>query len=174
MKTTDTIKLKGFNLRRLRPSDAKSIADNANNIKIARCLTSIFPHPYTLKDAREWIKLNTSAEGRSKMLNLGIEVDNQIVGNIGFGKKHDYKVEFGYWLGERYWGKGITTEAVKAMVKLAFKDKKICRISARVYTDNVGSQKVLEKAGFSLEGCMHNEGKIFGELKDAYLYSIVR
>jgi ribosomal-protein-alanine N-acetyltransferase len=58
----------------------------------------------------------------------------------------------GYWLGEPYWGKGLMTEAVAKFTEYAFKSFQLMRIYAEPYASNPNSCRVLEKAGFVLEG----------------------
>ena len=74
--------------------------------------------------------------------------------------------------GER--GKGRGTEAVEIMVDYLFLSRDIVRIQATTDTKNIGSQKVLEKVGFTKEGTIRKEEFVRGEWRDKYLYSILR
>ena len=56
-------------------------------------------------------------------------------------------LELGYSMEQKYWGMGIGTEMVKAMVTYGFSDKDILEIAAVTILENIGSQRVLEKAG---------------------------
>ncbi len=57
--------------------------------------------------------------------------------------------ELGYWLGKKYWGKGIMTEAIKQMTKYTFENfGYLHKIYATPFGFNIGSQRVLQKAGF--------------------------
>ncbi|HDO9672773.1 TPA: GNAT family N-acetyltransferase, partial [Clostridioides difficile] len=55
-----------------------------------------------------------------------------------------------------YWGKGIATNAVKEICKIAFEKYNLNKIHANVYSYNRGSSKVLEKYGFKIEEYCHN------------------
>lgn len=72
-------------------------------------------------------------------------------------------------MGKSYWGKGLTTEAVKLMLKFAFEKLKLHRIYANLFEKNIASRRVLEKCGFKLEGvareCRYRYGKWHNELK---------
>jgi ribosomal-protein-alanine N-acetyltransferase len=83
-------------------------------------------------------------------------------------------VEIGYVIvpGER--SKGHCTEAVKIMVDYLFLSKDIVRVQAHTDIGNAGSQKVLEKAGFSREGTLRKSSFIRGEWRDNFVYSILR
>ena len=77
------------------------------------------------------------------------------------------------WLGENYWNKGIVTEAVKIIVKEAFERFDIVRINAEIFSDNVSSKRVLEKAGFKFEGVKEKSIYKNGVLKDSLLYAYI-
>jgi len=82
--------------------------------------------------------------------------------------------EIGYSLVPSERGKGYCTEAVRIMVDYLFLSRDTMRIQACTDTRNLASQKVLEKAGFKKEGTMRKYFFIRGDLRDAYLYSILR
>lgn len=72
-----------------------------------------------------------------------IKVNDEIVGSISkFVIEND--AEISYWIDKKYWGKGIATAALNALLKM----EQIRPIFGRVAFDNFGSQKVLEKCGF--------------------------
>jgi len=77
-----------------------------------------------------------------------------LVGSIGIVSKTDIytkNFEIGFFLSENYWGKGIATGPLKAATSYAFRDFDIVRIYAESFSDNTGSRKALEKAGFKLK-----------------------
>jgi RimJ/RimL family protein N-acetyltransferase len=63
-----------------------------------------------------------------------------------------FDAELGYWLGVAHWGQGYTTEAVAALCDHAFRTSMLQRVHAVVYDGNPGSDRVLDKCGFVLEG----------------------
>jgi ribosomal-protein-alanine N-acetyltransferase len=83
-------------------------------------------------------------------------------------------LEIGYSLVPNERGKGYCTEAVEIMVDYLFLSKETTRIQACTDMRNLASQKVLEKAGFKKEGTMRKYFFIRGELRDAFVYSILR
>ncbi len=163
----------GFGIRNWMQGDEKELAKQANNIKIANNLIDTFPHPYTLNDAKKWIKLHKD----SKKNNFAIIINNKVAGCIGFSFKNGDKAHvavLGYWLGEEYWGKGVATKVVKLIVKYIFDNFKIERIEAKVYTWNPPSAKVLAKAGFKLEGTARTSTLKAGVIVDEWIYSIIK
>jgi len=83
-------------------------------------------------------------------------------------------LEIGYSLIPDERGKGYCTEAVLIMVDYLFLSRDVIRVQATTDVRNVGSQKVLEKAGFKKEGTIRKSILIRGDWRDAYLYSILR
>jgi len=161
-------------LREWKSGDAQAIVMHANNKNIARFLRDSFPSPYTLVDAVHWIQYaNRGVNGAQ----LAIVVDDEVLGSIGVEIKEDVyrkSAELGYWLGQKYWNKGIMTLAVKQMVEYAFSNLNIVRLFAYVFEDNLASCRVLEKAGFGLESVQKLAIYKHGELKDQFIYTIVR
>jgi len=82
--------------------------------------------------------------------------------------------EIGYWLGEEYWGRGIMTEAVRAMTEYAFETFDINRVYAGVLEYNLSSVRVLEKNGYVCEGRLRQAYTKDGKTYDQLLYSIIR
>jgi RimJ/RimL family protein N-acetyltransferase len=83
-------------------------------------------------------------------------------------------LEIGYFLIPNERGKGNGSEAIQIMVDYLFLSKNTMRIQACTDVRNLASQKVLEKSGFKKEGTLRKYGFISGELRDLYLYSILR
>jgi ribosomal-protein-alanine N-acetyltransferase len=165
-----------FELRKWRPEDAASIARHADNEKIARNLRDAFPHPYTLQDAQFFVE-RCAASDETRQLNRAIAVNGEAVGSIGLTLGSDVyrrSAELGYWLAEAFWGKGIMTEAVRRLCAEAFARFDIVRIFAEPYTYNTGSRRVLEKAGFTLEGIMRNGVTKRGKVLDYCMYALLR
>lgn len=165
-----------FKLREWKETDIESVAYYANNKKVADNLRNVFPFPYTMADSEFFVKMCMNAD-KSKDLYLTIEVDGKAVGSIGVFKQNDVyskSGELGYWLGEEYWGKGIVSEAVKQICEIAFEKLDLIRIFAEPYAYNMGSKKVLEKAGFELEGIMKKGVCKNGEIFDYCMYALVK
>jgi len=170
------IKTKNFILRPFKPSDAQAIVKNINHKKISK-YTSAIPYPYSLLNARSWLK-KTIKQYDLKVPNdfvLAIEIGGEVVGGIGLHKiVPGHKAEIGYWLNHNFWGKGIMTQAVKKITAYAFYVLKLKRVHAKVMKPNLASKKVLEKNGFVLEGMMKKEFKKGNKYLDVYLLAKVK
>jgi uncharacterized protein (TIGR00725 family) len=155
-------------------TDAESLHRYANNRRVARNLNDGFPSPYTVRDARRWLAHALSASPETA---FAIEVDQQSVGGIGFLLRHGAaarSAEVGYWLGEPYWGRGITTESVRAIATYIFDNfPYICRLYAQVFPWNRPSMRVLEKAGFTRECVLHKAAVKSGDVTDIVQYALI-
>ncbi len=141
-------------LRPLVPSDAETLAGHANDRDIWLNLRDAFPHPYRAQDASAYI---AAAAARSPQTSFGIVIDGLAVGNVSLKLGSDverYTAEIGYWLGRQHWGKGVMTDAVKAVTRYAFDALGMHRVFAVPFHRNPASFRVLEKAGYALEGLM--------------------
>ncbi len=161
-----------FKLRPWHANDLKDLVHFANNPRIANNLTDAFPHPYTEKHGVDFIKM--AANDRPTLI-FAIEVDGKAAGGIGLHQQTDLHIknmELGYWLADIHWGKGIMSAAVREMADYGFKTFKINRIYARPFGTNQGSQRVLQKAGFTLEGTFEKALYKNGEYIDELIYAI--
>ncbi len=84
------------------------------------------------------------------------------------------KAELGYWLGKKHWGKGYVTQAVKLILNFGFNKLKLHKIYARLLAENIGSRKVLEKAGFKFEGTFKEHEYRHKRWHDVLNYGILR
>lgn len=143
-----------FILRTWKKGDEFSLVVHANNYEIWRNLRDIFPHPYTYKDAEDWLRI---ANLNYPAHNFAIEVDGQAAGGIEISFKDDiYKknAEINYWLGEQYWGRGIVSRAVSIMSDYTFEHFDILKIYASVFEGNERSERLLKKVGFEYEAVL--------------------
>lgn len=139
-------------LREYCENDLEDLVTLANNDKVSRYLDLSFPHPYTHEAAAWWIEIGCRAEGSAVKV---IEWEGQFVGSVGTTAASGWRshiAEIGYWLGEPFWGKGIASQALDQMTKIAFTELEFQKLQASVLKPNVGSMKVLEKCGYILEG----------------------
>ena len=163
--------LPGYTLRRYREDDAVVLQKLADDREVSRFLRDRFPHPYTFEDARDWIE-RACAETESPPLTFAISgASATMLGTIGLDRQGDvyrHSAELGYWLGRQHWGRGVATAAVEAICRYGFETVGLRRIYACVFEPNTASTRVLEKAGFQLEGvhrkAVWKDGELFDEL----------
>jgi ribosomal-protein-alanine N-acetyltransferase len=162
-------------IRSWQAGDASSLARHANDREIWRNMRDLFPHPYHISDAEDFIAL---AKRRDPESFFAIAVDGEAVGGIGYTLHEDIErvgAEIGYWLGVRFWGRGIMTAAVVALTRAVFGlHRELRRLYAVPMAWNPASARVLEKAGYLLEGRLRQSAIKDGQVVDQLLYAVVR
>jgi len=160
-----------FILSAWKDSDLEHFVLIANNYKIAKNLANTFPFPYTIYASQQFIDMT---KRHSPLHIKAIDIEGTAVGGIGIHAQSDImckNAEIGFWLDENLWERGIMTKALKQMVNYGFEQFDINRIYGRVYHNNLGSQSVLKKAGFQLEGQFEKTIYKFDEYLDKLIYA---
>lgn len=155
-------------------ADRDRFVELANDYDVWKQLYDRFPHPYTHADAEEWIAFNAK---RTAGTGLAICDADGPIGSVGLTlREADYRhsAEIGYWLGRRFWGRGITPVAVNAVVRYAFETLGLIRLEAHIFARNQQSARVLEKVGFKREGLLRQASMKEGEALDNVLYALLR
>ncbi len=161
-------------IRSWNSANADALVRYANNRKIWLNLRDAFPHPYTDASATAFLEM---VGRQSPATFFAIATQEEAIGGIGISIKQDVHrltAELGYWLGEPYWGKGWMTEAVVKFTEWAFEHFDLRRVFAEPYATNTSSCRVLEKAGFALEGRMRSSVIKDGQILDQFLYARIR
>ncbi len=139
-------------LRTLQPTDKTQMAQLADNKKIWDNVRDGFGHPYSEKNAEDFIERQAKSDTEKV---FAIDFNGQLSGLCGLILQKDVyrkSAEIGYWIGEPNWGQGIATQAIGLLVLYAFEKMDLVRLYAGVFEYNVGSMRVLEKNGFVKEG----------------------
>ncbi|MBI2499743.1 GNAT family N-acetyltransferase [Candidatus Woesearchaeota archaeon] len=168
-------------LRRIEKKDIPDLIQNINNLKVSRYLLAV-PYPYTLKDAKWWIAhcKETEKEKPRKSYSFNIESKaiKKIVGGIGLIHVDSSQgiAEVGYWLGEKYWRQGIMSEALNAILNLAFEKLKLRRINLLAFKENKASNALARNFGFKYEGRKRKAAiaKSTGKIYDENIYGLLK
>lgn len=136
-------------LRKISPDDIPSLVKYANNKKIADYVLNI-PHPYSEPEAV--FRISYVVQGfKNKaryVFAIVLKETGELIGEIGLHLDEDGTVaQLGYWVGEPFWGKGIATEAIGAILQFGFGKLQFNKIFATCHIDNIASGKVLVKNG---------------------------
>jgi len=83
---------------------------------------------------------------------IALRDSGELVGQIGYLDTESHAVQVGYALGRQFWGRGLAGEALRLLVDHLSADPALFRVAAYVHPDNLRSARVLERAGFTLEG----------------------
>jgi 8-oxo-dGTP diphosphatase len=148
----EPLKTERLTLRPLRPKDAEALHRLVNDWEVTRTLAEI-PYPYPRALADEWIDSTMAQLAEGSAYHLAItgkegrkETLVGVVGlNLGAGGRTG---RLGYWVGRAYWKHGVATEAAKRLTRWAFANLSLDLVVAEVTEGNIGSLKVLRRAGF--------------------------
>lgn len=133
------MKLRKFTFR-----DAQRVTGLVGNESVSKW-TSNIPFPYSDQNAIDWIRDTTSNPDRHP---FAVEVDDEIVACVSYWPCVEGSVEVGYWVGKSYWGLGYATQALSMLISQGFFPRG-CDMFARVMVGNIGSERVLQKCGFT-------------------------
>lgn len=160
-------------IRSWRTSDIEPLVEHANNRDVWINLRDRFPHPYTRRDGQRFLRM---ARAMNPQTFFAIAVNGEAAGGIGFVLHDDVErvsAEIGYWLGAPFWGRGIVTEAVRAVTAHAIATHGLTRVFAVPFAFNTASCRVLEKAGYALEGRLRRSAIKDGMIIDQFQYAFV-
>lgn len=110
---------------------------------------------HTLEEADELIHFYVQPEPRMQYRwILTLKSNGAKIGTCGFHcwDKDKNCVDMGYDLREEYWGKGLMSEAIKAILAFAQKEMKVSQVYAHIYVDNLKSIRLVERFGFTFNG----------------------
>jgi len=156
-------------LRKFKKSDAPDILEYGSD-------------PETLKFL-VWDGLKTTEDAVAAIVNAywscpgfyAIEFEGKCIGCMDIRLKPDHhKASFGYVLNRNYWGRGIMTEALAALLKFAFEKLKLNRVESCHYPGNEGSGRVMQKCGMIYEGTARQRELVKGVFQDTVHYAITR
>lgn len=175
---TQVIETDRLILRRFNISDAQDIFDNwASNHQATKYLT--WPPHERVEDTRALLQDWVTAYDQLNQYRWGITLRNQpeqVIGDISVVGTNELRkeCEIGYVLSPNYWGQGIMTEALKAVTTYLLTEVQFNRLQALHNVANVGSGKVMKKAGLRYEGTHRQYGMNNSGLVDMARYAILR
>lgn len=157
-------------LRGYRVGDIKHLVPLLNDWSVARWLANV-PHPYTAAQAREWVEASETfrLEGRALCLLIARLDDDRPVGGIELNVERG---EVGYWVGVPHQGLGYASEALAAVLRLAFAELELPGLTAATLLDNRPSRRVLEKAGFEHRGVHDYDFALRGGVQPGHIYTL--
>ena len=162
-------------IRRWRPEDAAALARAINDEAVQANLRDGLPFPYTVSDAEAFIGFALSAG--DGMYSFAVTENDACIGSISVTRGeniHRLTGELGYYIACERWGRGYATRAVREICRYVFENTDIVRICAEPFADNAASCRVLEKAGFTLEGTLRANAIKSGRIRDTRIYSLLR
>lgn len=163
-------------LRKMTLYDSQDMYEYASDPEVTKYV--IWDYHKSIDDSISFLKSIIKKYENMEVSGWGIEYknNNKFIGTCGYVlwvPTHSL-AEIAYALSRKYWERGLMTEAVKEVVKFGFEKMNLNRIYARCMVENVGSYKVLEKAGMKFEGVLREQMFIKGAFRDMKIYSILK
>ncbi|PZO36475.1 MAG: GNAT family N-acetyltransferase [Pseudanabaena frigida] len=163
-------------LRKLVIEDAEDIFAYASDPQVTTY--TLWEAHQSIEDTYEYLNNIAFELYRSgKGIDFGIveKGSNKLIGTCGLHTTPIHRrAELGYVLARDYWGQGLMTEAAQAAISFGFHVMQLLRIQAFCAVENVGSARVLEKAGMQFEGILHNYVFTKERTWDVKMYAVVR
>ena len=172
------LKTSRLKIREIVQTDLSDLMKTYNNLEVVKHLY-LSPYPLTREETQEFI-FQCGSEAKQKPrtnYNLGIDFDGQVIGLVQILNldKFQETAMLGFSLSEKYWGRGITTEAVREVIRFAFQEQNLRRIDSEANVENEGSNRVLRELGFCLEGTRigYRKMKSTGKIHDVHIYGLI-
>lgn len=163
-------------LRPVKSTDLLALWDYLKDPLISEFTT--WEYHQTVEETQTYLGQVLGRYENGSVENWGIELRGvgALIGMIGFGSidERHHNGEVGYVLGRQYWGKGLTSRALGLVVKEGFSVLRLEKIVGRCISENSGSKRVLEKAGFQNEGYFRNQFLKRNRFRDIVVYGLLR
>ena len=131
-----------------------------------------FPHPFDEAAAKHMVAWSREDAGLAKW-QFAVFCDGILAGSCGTIRNEDVEAHtavVGYWLGPAFWGRGLATEMVTALVGYMREETDIEQLTATCFGWNPASRRVLEKTGFALEGVRKGVVRKWSRTTDLWIY----
>jgi RimJ/RimL family protein N-acetyltransferase len=177
MKPKPVIQGKRIFLRHFEEEDAGAIKKLSTK-EVARWHDAM-PYPCRLESVKKWIA-STLRRTDSYEYAIILKKNKKLIGGVSFtgmDKKSQYKLaSISYWLGKKYWGKGLAKEATIVLINFGFKKLKLKRVYARICEANLPSRGLIESLGFKQEGRLkkHDKDRFGKGWHDRFYYGLLR
>lgn len=163
-------------LRKITAADLNDIASYCTVPEVSRYTT--WDVHETSDDTKAFVDAVRKRYETEKVGPWGIEFKEtgRIIGSCSFVSWDNVncKVELGYVLSNQYWNQGIMSEVIQRVIEFGFAELGLVRIEARCLPDNIGSSRVMEKAGMKFEGVLRRHIWAKNDFRDLKIYAIIR
>jgi len=173
-----TLTTERLTLRPLRAADADDLHRLVNDWAVVRMLSAL-PFPYPRELADEWIASTEQRQREGSEYHFAITghegATEMLIGAAGLKLHPEQRsADLGYWVGRRFWGHGVATEATRKLSAWALANLDLDRIDASVIEDNEASARVLLRAGFNQAGSGTGQFRARGGTHPIRLFRLTR
>lgn len=163
-------------LRPLSPDDAEAMFSYTSQPESFRFLRRA-PHQ-SIEEDRQFLQKAAEAYQTHSDFIWGIceKGSGRLIGTCRLFDLHltDRRAEVSYLIHPAYQGRGIASDTVRALIRYAFGELGLVRLQARCVSENIGSERVMQKCGMALEGTLRSYANIHNSWKDFKLYAIIK
>jgi [ribosomal protein S5]-alanine N-acetyltransferase len=161
-------------LRMLHNTDAKSMFEYAQKDRVTKYL--LWDSHTSLRQTKQFLKhiIAKYLDGNLAWA-ITLKDSGEFIGMIDFSSfDHAAGIaEIAYAISDKYWGKGLITEATQMLIDYGFNVLHLERISARCFAENIGSERVMQKVGMTHEGTLRKAIFKKGAYHDMKIYAII-
>lgn len=176
LKDLPTLETERLILRKMVLNDAEAVFAYASNSEVSRY--TLWETHRSIEDSRAFLEFATQKYENGGEPDWGIVYRGNgcLVGACGLvnWEAEHARAEVGFVLSREYWGRGLMSEAVRAILRFGFERMNLNRIEARCIAENAASARVMEKAGMFYEGTLRQREYIKGTYRDIKLYAILK
>jgi ribosomal-protein-alanine N-acetyltransferase len=176
LKDLPTLETERLILRKMVLNDAEAVFAYASNSEVSRY--TLWETHRSIEDSRAFLEFATQKYENGGEPDWGIVYRGPgcLVGACGLvnWEAEHARAEVGFVLSREYWGRGLMSEAVRAILRFGFERMNLNRIEARCIAENAASARVMEKAGMVYEGTLRQREYIKGAYRDIKLYAILK
>lgn len=126
-------------------------------------------------DSRAFIRASLERFARGNGFDAGIRWRGRLVGTVGFHEvnRRDLATSLGYWIGAEAEGRGLVTDAARALLDVAFREWGLHRVEVRCAEGNARSRAVPERLGFAREGVIRDGERLYGRFVSLVVYGLL-
>jgi RimJ/RimL family protein N-acetyltransferase len=161
-----------ISLRPFTEADVPAITAACQDPDIPR--RTLVPSPYSEDDARAWVRSMHRGRERGDLWNFAIAdtESGELLGSIGI-RLVDANGQIGYWVKREARGRGVATRALRLVSRWGLETLGLARLQLLTEPDNVASQRVAERAGFTREALLRSYMELKGRRADAFMYALL-
>jgi len=161
---------------KLEKKDSDNLYEIYSNQKAMKYWSSL---PFTqIKQANKMIDNSINNWNNGVAMGLGIycKESQKLIGTVNLFNFHEEskRAEIGYMLDPVYWGLGIMTETLIAIIEYLFKEMQFNRLEADIDPKNKKSASLLKNMGFKLEGKFKERWIVNGLVSDSEMYGLTK
>ena len=173
-KQIPTIKTERLVLRKIERTDIDDVYEYTSDPMVPKYL--LWYEHKTKEFTKGYLKYISKLYKRSKYYDWGVTYNGKMIGTVGFSSINvrNNSAEIGYVLNRNFWGMGIASEAVAAILSFGFLTLNLNRIEAIFLPENDQSRRVLEKSNMKSEGIRRSALLVKERYRDIEVYSILR